>query len=230
MSSRPLFTTGLVMPKDFDVEPYEAIHLRVSASSKVYPDSWAQYAGAWNAVAYRFLSCADHDRTFTESIQRAGDAPAQPERYIQERELFGFFVTGLAAIESLCYGLFAIASMLDSQNFPIKTPSDMKSITPKKTAKQFKEAFPRESITTALNKIVTAQEFREWKEIRNILAHRVAPGRVIYLSTKGSSRAALWETGIQLDKNTTASRREWLARTMNALLREADGFTKDHFL
>lgn len=212
------------MPRDFAVEPYEAIRSRVVAKKDAYPHSWAQYAGAWNAVAYRFLSCADHDRAFIESIKRAGNAPPQPERYRQERELFGFFVTGLAAIESLCYGLFAIGSMLDAQNFPISTPRDMRSISPEKTAKQFAAAFPKEGITAALQQMRSAQDFRDWKEIRNLLAHRSAPGRAFHLGGPHHGEA-LWVKGIQIDKNTTASRREWLAKTIRALLNAADDFT-----
>ena len=224
MPNRPLSTIGLVMPNDFAAEPYEAIRSRVVAKKEAYPHSWAQYAGAWNAFAYRFLSCADHDRAFIGSIRRFGNSPPQPERYKQERELFGFFVTGLAAIESLCYGLFAIASMLDAQNFPITKPDHMRSINPEKTTKQFAVAFPEEDITAALQQMCTAQDFRDWKEIRNILAHRSTPGRVFHLGGPHHGEA-LWVKGIQIDINTTASRREWLAITTCALLNAADDFT-----
>jgi len=229
VANQRLSTIGLVMPKDFDVTRYEAIHFRAVARKEVHPDSYSQLSGAWNAVAYRFLSCMDHDLVFTESIQRAGDAPPQPERYIQERELFCFFVTGLAVIESFCYGLFALASMVDSKKFRIATSEDLRSITPKKTAGQFADAFPKESITVALKKTITHDVvYREWGKIRNILAHRAALGRIIHLSTKSSPRAALWETGIQLDENTTSSRRKWLAKTVSTMLRETDSFTANN--
>lgn len=55
-------------------------------------------------------------------MEAYGGAPPEPERYRQERDLFGFFVSGLSAIESTNYGLFAIASMLDPNRFRIAEP------------------------------------------------------------------------------------------------------------
>ena len=228
MTNQPLSTVGLVMPGDFPVLPYEGIHRRVTAKKQAYPNAWAQYAGAWNAVAYRFLSCADHDKAFTESVRRFGDAPLQPERYAQERELFGFFVTGLATIESFCYGLYAIASMVDSRNFPLVTQKDMRSVNRESTTKRFKRTFPSDNITHVLDQTVSTQEFKDWKEIRNILAHRSAPPRHFFASTAGKARAALWLNGIQIDENITASWRKWLATTMSVLLEATDDFTARH--
>jgi len=230
---KPISTVGLVMPEDFAVAPYEAIHSHVCTRKEACPHSWDQYAGAWNAVAYRFLSCMDHDKAFTESFERSGDAPPQPERYIQERALFGFFVTGLAALESLCYGLFAIASMVDARTFPITTPEDMRSITPERTACQFGRAFPNESMTAALRRVIGTSDFLDWKEVRNILAHRAAPGRIIPLRVSAACQhhhgGALWAKGIQISKKATGSRRKWLANTTCDLLTAADDFTNCHF-
>lgn len=229
MAKKRLSTIGLEMPEDFDAVPYEAIHSRVVAWKDTCPDAYAQYAGAWNAVAYRFMSCAEHDAAFTKSIQQGGDAPPPPERYIQERELFSFFVTGLIVIESFCFGLFAIASMVDSENFPIKTAKDLRFINLQHTVIQFTKAFPEEGIAITLRKTLGDDTYKEWKEIRNILAHRAAPGRTIYVPTRRSAPAALWKVGIQLDENTTFSRRKWLATIMDSLLRETDNFTARSF-
>ena len=42
-----------------------------------------------------------------------------------------FFTNGLAAVESSCYGLFAIASMRDPAHFPLKTFKDKKKVNPR---------------------------------------------------------------------------------------------------
>jgi len=230
MSDRPLSTIGLQMPEDFSISSYESIHQRVCSNSKTESNSWIEYAGAWNAIAYRFLALTDHGKAFTESIKRAGDAPPQPERYIQERELFAFFVNGLATIESFCYGLFAIASMVNQIDFPIATQKDLKLINPEKTTTQFKKAFAGKGITDALAQLIDSQDYGDWKDIRNVLAHRSAPGRIFYASTHPPTQAALWKIGIQLDDRTTESRREWLAKTLSTLLQDADSFTKEIFL
>jgi hypothetical protein len=184
---------------------------------------------AWCAIANRFRACAEHDKAFTRSIKK-NDAPPQPERYAQERDLFGFFVTGLSVIENTCYGLYAIASMLDDVYFPIKKAGHKKAISPENTADRFRTTFPTEGISRALNRMVNSQEYEDWKEVRNILAHRGSPGRIVrrtHVEGSGETHGdALWLKGIPLDASTTPSRRVWLAGTLQTLLREADSFTR----
>jgi hypothetical protein len=97
----------LDMPADFPVKPYDSVwksleglggeNYRMGEESKYH--SWYQWLAAWINIAYRFRSCAEHDEAFAESVSKFGDNPRQPEKYHQDRELFGFFVTGLSAIE-----------------------------------------------------------------------------------------------------------------------------------
>lgn len=228
MPNHRLLTTGLQMPEDFPVVPYEAIHRSVARTKDDHPHAWEQYSAAWNAVAHRFASCAYHDSEFTESILRPGTAPPPPERHLQERALFGFFANGLSTIESFCYGLFAIGAMIDPETFQITTDKQMSKVKPKKTAKKFEGRFAEEGITSALQHMRGSHKYRDWKVVRNILIHRTAPGRTIRL---GGPRAspALWKSGIEIDSNTTPSRREWLAETMRTLLNGADVFA-DRYL
>lgn len=137
MPNHPLLTVGIEMPADFPVKPYEAIYNRLASKQDTYFDSWYEFIRAWDAVAYRFRSCAEHDEAFAESIRRAGKGPPPPERYIQDRELFCFFVSGLATVECPCYGLFAIGSILDAQSFPFVTPDDKRNVSPDKASDPF---------------------------------------------------------------------------------------------
>lgn len=228
MSTPPVSTIHLEMPDDFAYAAYEAVHSRIGPLHESHQPQWIEYATAWSAVANRFRSCAEHDEAFTRSIQTHGDAPQQPERYYQERDLFGFFVTGLSTIEATCYGLVAIGSMLDDVYFPIKKPKNKKAISPERTADRFRTTFPNEGISRTLNETIESQEYDDWKEVRNILAHRGSPGRIID-RTVGAGDAhgdALWLNGIPLNAATAPSRREWLTNTIQTLLREADSFTK----
>jgi hypothetical protein len=118
-------------PGDFPKEHYDAVarrihanHARVTGSPRG-DEAMVHYGGAWNAVWYRFVSCARSDETFTNSF-RTGSSP--PERFIQEDALFGFFVNGLSVIESFFYGLYWIGSMVDTNSFPVLTED--KPITP----------------------------------------------------------------------------------------------------
>ena len=229
MSNRPLFSIGITMPRDFPSVPYDEIKTRVRSFSTSTPDTWSQFAGGWNAVAYRYSACTDYDVAFTESIQRYGDAPPPQERCLQEKYLFGFFVSGLATLESVCYGLFAMASLLDPTHFPLSADDEMRAVTPRYTTDHYSRVFSGEGITNTLLQLVNSHEFSDWREIRNILAHRTAPGRIIHASTSGTAPPALWKTGIPLDANTTVSRRTWLSTQLQRLITEANAFARIHF-
>lgn len=228
MTDRKLTTIGLIMPKVFPVEPYESIHKRIVKKKDDYSKSWHQYAGAWNAVGYRFLSCNNHDKTFTESIQRAGNAPPPSERYIQESNLFGFFVSGLSTIDSLLYGLYAIASIIKVEEFPIATFRDLKSITPENTKNKFKAEFTNRSITVFLEGLIDGEDYKEWKDIRNILAHRTSPGRHFFGGGNHSGNA-LWINEIHINDKTTSKRFKWFVDVIINLLNEIEIFTNDKF-
>src|SRR3712207_4890015 len=165
------------MPPDFAVAPYRAIHARITAKIPTSHSAFPHYAGGWNGLVYRFRACAEHDTAFTMSIRRGGKAPQPNERYVQERELFGFFVTGVSAIESFCYSLFAIGAMLNLKEFNIIEARHLKAINPKQTTEHFSTVFPNEELTIALAGMLRDAHYDEWCAIRNILAHRAAPGR-----------------------------------------------------
>ncbi len=82
----------------------------------------------WSLECPRFPvpSCAGYDEAFTASVHREG---SQRETFIQERELFDFFVTDCSAIVSLFYALFSTGAMLNRKRFPIATPKDMRAST-----------------------------------------------------------------------------------------------------
>ncbi len=232
MSNRRVSTVGIVMPSDFAVAPYTAIHARITAKIPTNHIAWSHYAGGWNALAYRFRACAEHDTAFTKSLRRAGAVPPPNERYVQDRELFGFFVTGVSAIESLCYSLFAIGALLNLKEFSISEPRQLKAITPAKTTEQFAKVFPTEAITTTLAGMLGDAQYEQWCTIRNILAHRSAPGRQFTQSfpPQPLDEHVLWsDGGIPIDIATTSSRRAWLATTLQKLLNATDAFTAYHF-
>jgi hypothetical protein len=226
------------MPPDFAVRPYDSVWERLAGLGAEYDrtgaqgkyHSWYQWLAAWINITYRFRSCAEHDEAFAESVGRFGDNPRQPEKYHQDRELFGFFVTGLSAIESAYYGLFGVGSILDPTNFPLSTDKNMRNATTTRTVQRFTAAFTNESVTATLRRITTQQEYSDWKDARNTLAHRRSPGRKLYGSVGGPSKTTEWMLqDIPMDAASTASRRRWLADSLRRLLTEADRFTAKHF-
>ena len=178
---------------DFPQKPYEAVHARVN-SSRRDDEATFHYGGAWNAVMYRFVSCARSDETFANSVRTAGLTPVHPERFIQEDALFGFFVNGLSFIESFFYGLYWIGSMVDTTSFPVRTGDELKDITVEKTVDHYIRKFGTCPLTDAFGRLryrdssgdaKPTSEYREWKDIRNILAHRAHYGRTIHVGSPG---------------------------------------------
>jgi hypothetical protein len=222
-----------VIPEDFPLDVYNKILNRVD--KKYYPvntiDSLGeQFYDAWQAVGYRFFTCVEHDIAFTASIERAGSRPAERmEHYIQERELYGFFVTGLTIIESFYYGCYIIAAIIDSIGFPVDRPEKIKV---DETADRYLDNFPEESITHQLDNLRKDVAYKDWKNTRNILAHRTTPQRVneinLWPSQTNPTVGVTWSTDkILLNKNTTTIRRTWLAATVTRLICELDTFTEN---
>ena len=239
MSDQFVSALGITVPEDFPLVAYEAVATRINARQSANPIAWPEFAGAWNAVAYRFRGCTEYHQSYTESVRREGDAQAQPERYFQERDLIGFFVTGLATIDSLFYGLFAIASMLDDKTFKIETDGQRRKISLNTdTLTLFSNAFPGAMITDALRDLQRDQDYQNWKTMRNILSHRSAPGRQIRVNIQAgpgrekrqiSQESAFWMGHVPIDELTTATKRKWLVKTLGDLLNATDAFTAQHF-
>lgn len=198
----------------------------------------SQFLGGWNAVAHRFRATADHDKTFIAAIQEAPthNALAFENKHVQERELFGFFVTGFSVLESIAYSLFALCSMVNAQAFPIQTPQDRRRVSLAETEKRLVANFPNERLTSVFQACLSSVDFQQWKDVRNTLAHRTSPPRLyrqtvsIGASNTGiTSWSAEWlDFGISLDAGTTAHRRIWLAKNTNEVLDAANEFGRNY--
>ena len=90
---------------------------------------------------------------FTDSVNRFGDTPDWPERYKHERELFGFLVIGLSASECACYGLFAVGSWLNADQFNFTTDAEKRVVTPERTLERFRIAFPNKILPMPYSKL-----------------------------------------------------------------------------
>lgn len=223
---------GIGMPKGFPLPIYEKIHSIMCSQKQKYPQSVSEFLHAWNAVAYRFYTCAESNEGFTESFRKVGDAPPQPKRYIQEKDLFHFFVNGYSTLESFCYALYMVASAVKPNFFPIN-PSNLGSIYIGTTCDKFnsiRSGFSNERITGELNQLQNSPKFKEWKSIRHTLIHRIAPGRKIQLQS-GSIKKRVktsWKINnnitIDIDEYTTSSRFSWLEDSLFNLMDATQDF------
>jgi len=175
-----LSNNGLNAHQDFPAAPYEDVHVRV-ASLWSQEASYFHYTGAWNALAYRFHGAVDAGAKFQKSLNDFGSHPGPHQRYQQEEALFNFFSNGFAAFEAMFYGLFAIGSFINPPAFPLITPKEQQRVSPSYTADAFKRAFASDPILDAFTTLFADPSYQRWRDMRNVLTHRAAPGRRVYV-------------------------------------------------
>jgi hypothetical protein len=178
---------------------------------------------AWRNVLYRFRSCEESEQSFVASVEGHGDMPPDPERYYQERDLFAFFVTGLATIESLAFAAYVLGHLIRPQYFCLGTKPPQ--VTPRQVGDLLAKHFPLDALTAALNRVLDDPEFQVWKDVRNTLAHRGCPPRTAY---EGEEKPTDWFCGVTLDKAGIGTRAQWLERAVERIAKGIDGFASQH--
>jgi len=223
------------LPSAFPDVLFEAIKDRIIARLASSSPASENLAGGHNGVRYRLRACVDYSDEFIQCLRLTVDAPAMEDRYQQERQLFGFFVSGLAALDSFNFFIYFTAAHLRPASFPIQTPGNIRSITLTSTARALAQEFSSEAMPTTLNDLLNDPKFTEWALYRNVLAHRAAPGRVVYASigTRTPNPAADWKIdpagNLKIDAGLTPPRLTWLITTLTNLVVAADQFTQKHF-
>ncbi len=223
---------GLKMPADFPLLPYHDFYWKLwglrfgQKDFNQQPRSWA--LDGWQGVAYRFRSCAEHYESYVESLDWHGNTIIEPERYLQERDLFGFFVDGLAVIECLSFSLFAISMFAEPDNFVVQTARDLKNINPKSVSVKLVKVFPKAEVSDLLRSVVALPEFREWSDTRNVLAHRVAPARLLHESAwimEDVAEEGFKDKTISISNSSVKRKRQWIGETISCLLDATARFT-----
>jgi hypothetical protein len=226
---RGLTTNGLVMPGEFPVSAYEAVHAVLRKHNQAHPLMYEQWSGAWNAVSYRYLAVTEYSDSFTKSVvDRTGTATVDG-RHRQERDLFGFFGSAVSALEAAFYGLFAIGGFLATAQFPLATAEDQRRVSPSSTHTVFARVFSGDPIVSVLETVTNDVAYRQLHDVRNVLTHRSAPGRRFFLGG-GNDDLPIpdeWKgLGIRLDKDMTRAREMELARLLTLLLEGSHVFVQ----
>jgi hypothetical protein len=178
---------------------------------------YGHFYNAWMGVASRFRACGVHSENFTASFKETHGRIQDAHAFQEDDALFGFFVNGLSTLESFYYSLYALGALVVTPTqgpsvppptqFPLLThlvdPAHWRgprSITPETTRDVYTQVFPGLPLTELLGHIQEDEKYREWSDIRNILAHRVASiGRTIqepgYLGSRQTSLLLLWRRG-----------------------------------
>jgi len=224
----PLKTNGLVI-QDFPREKYESIHVILSGK---YPErtEYEHFSGAWNAISYRYKATIDYGNDFVKLLQLYGTTPQPEKRYLQEQALFNHFNSCFSVFESMCYGFFAIGSIVSPELFPINDPADQRKISPETTKRTFQKVFPDEQITKTLIELIDDSDFENIRNIRNILTHRTAPGRKIYLNIgEDETPPTEWKLNNKpLNELIVKSNEDNMKRLLNNSLTAGEVFCKSH--
>jgi hypothetical protein len=178
-------------------------------------------------LAYRFLAMTQYEAAFSASVASLGGSPNPPDRYKQERDLYGFFSNGFSVLESSFYGLFSIGALLSAADFAISTERDQRRVSPFSTARAMAKTFPSDPLCRTIDSVLKASSYLEWQEVRNVLTHRVAPGRTFFV---GSGSTDQWNIkNIPLGPKMAPARRAALSHLTSKLLEGIDQFIKSHF-
>lgn len=220
-----LQTNGLIVQNDFPAASYGEIHKLVAGNWSTHA-LYEHFTGAWSAVAYRFRDLVDCGDAFIELLKTYGTAPEPEERYQQEKSLFGFFSSGFSTFESLFYGLFTIGAFIAPAAFPLLTPKDQQQVSPIRAKDAFKKAFATDPIITVITGILADPDFQRWREVRNVLTHRTAPGRRMYVSIGSDDTPPdEWKlNNVPLDTSIISSNRVALTRLLKELLTATQTF------
>lgn len=215
------------MPADFPDAALERTATRVKRLQSSHSALHEQFISAWNAVSFRYLTLVDEGDAFTISIKDLANLDSR-KRYQQERHLFGFFSNGFSAFEACLYGLFAIGAVVLPAAFPMANAKDLQKVSPSSTLRAYQQAFAADPMTAAMGAVLNDPAYLEWKDVRNILTHRTAPGRIIYAALDSDvDLPPLWKiNSIPLDENTVPKRRAHAARMLATVLTAAADFVE----
>ena len=213
----------------FPITSYEEIH-KIVVLSQSKNSLYNHYAGAWNAIAYRFKEAEDQSDAFISCIDNNGSTPPPNERYLQEKILFDFFSSCFSTFESAFYGLYTIGSFISPKDFPLTAVKDQQKVSPTRTRDLYMDTFSKDKIVNSFNALFTDVEYQKLRNTRNILTHRAAPGRRIYVSmedTKGPMTE--WKlNNMVVDRNLITNSKSELSRLLFYLLDNSALFVKAH--
>jgi len=222
---RILTTIGLEAPPDFPLVSYEAIHAAVSPRSgeaTLKLGLWDEYAAAWNAVAIRFLSAVHYADSFKATAVKAGIGTTHAVRFEEERAVFGFYANAIASLDAAYYGLYAIGAFLSPLYFCLMGIRQQHKVDCYSTYRAFKKYFPGDPIVDALNAEQKDAASVSLRYIRNVLAHRAAPPRLIRVSLSVGSDATqqppVWPSGKAITPDVLTEPRADLARLLGQVL------------
>jgi hypothetical protein len=171
-------------------------------------------------------------------------------RFEEDQLLYEFFSNAYSLIDSFCFGAYFIGSQLSPPHFD-PNPS-LRSINPWKTLRCFEEFDMNSAFTKALKATLASSEYDKIG-IRNVLLHRITPGRTVSLTTgpiptpPNSWNRDMWEEGdwrnegpgvgrpppkkeFLLESKSLVEMRDWSDQQLDLLGKELESLAAHHGL
>lgn len=213
---KTLNTTGIKVSDKFPSKKYTQIHSILTKKKNINEDAWKEHSMSWNALSFRYALLSKYNNEYIINIKTNGNAPKPDIRIQQEEIIFNFFVVGFSIIDIMAYSLYSTSSFLKPSKFPLNNkikPNIQMTMVKDKMNSNFRN----ENITKYINNLILSKEYKDWKDIRNILAHRGQPPRHHYLGGDKDGLAE-WVNGIVLDKNTLSANYRWINLTIKEFI------------
>ncbi|MGQ0814849.1 MAG: hypothetical protein ACT4O1_10345 [Gemmatimonadota bacterium] len=199
-------------PDDFPRRPYIDILARVSAGFGGQPrhaHAHHEFVAAWTGALYRFCACDAHTTALIDGFA------TEQHSHEQEQHLFGVFNNGVATLESVAYGVFAIGALIRPDIFLLDTPTARRNATIGATLRLYAECFHDDELTRVLFWRYNHRDFGWWKDARNQLAKQ----------TLALAPQSEWSLGgVAITAAELAEQRSRLSAVLHEILIAVDDF------
>jgi hypothetical protein len=141
---------------------------------------------SWQAVRYRYRSCAECQDEFKALLANASEAwraglGDEELTYKLERCIYMFFMGGLSVFDSFAFCLYFLGHAMRPGAFP--DVANPRNITQRATAKAYSAAYPQAKITGLLAGLPDDPGFSAIDAVRNLVGHRISGRRSIRASS-----------------------------------------------
>ncbi len=140
---------------------------------------------SWQAVRYRYRSCAECEGQFKALLTNASEAWRaggidEELTYKLERYIYMFFMSAVSVFDSFAFCLYFLGHALQPGAFP--DVAHPRRITRPATARAYSAAFPQAKITGLLTALPDDPGFSTIDAVRNLVGHRISGRRSIRAS------------------------------------------------
>lgn len=216
----------LHLPTEFPLAEFEAFVRSARETIPSGSDARREFNGASNLIGWRFRACVEYRLAYLSSWKLTGASASFDKIYSRERDMYGMFASGVSAIESITYACYSVASDPAVLALPFGEKVRRHRSGPKHLAEALDGRSCGSRLLSALNAMLSSDEWRIWTSYRNTMTHRSNIHRIVYASVGSSPPpskilqfAGSWSHDpLDGDESAFEALGQWLATTATELL------------